>query len=64
MVLVWATAASVRVILSARAAWVTTNDADMAKNVRTSSIMAKKSRVEMDICYGSGVVVLGPAESV
>ena len=32
-----------RVVLSARAAWVVANDVDMAENVRTSSLMAKIS---------------------
>ena len=36
-----------RVILSARAAWVVTNDVDVTENVWTASIMVKKSRVEM-----------------
>ena len=53
-----------RVILSTRAAWVAAKDADVAENVRTASIMAKKSRVERDICCGGSAVVLGPAESV
>ena len=64
MVLVWATTTSVRVILSTRVAWATVNDADVAVNDRTASIMARKSRVEMDICCGGVAVVLGPAESV
>ena len=38
-----------RVILSARAAWAVANDADVAENVRTASMMVKKSRVEMMI---------------
>ena len=41
--------ASVRVILFARAAWAVANDADVAENVQTASIMVKKSRVEMVI---------------
>ena len=53
-----------RVIFSAKAAWAAANDADVAENVRTASIMAKKSRVEMDICFSCGAVVLGPTESV
>ena len=36
-----------RVILSARAAWAVENDADVAKNVRTASMMVKKSREAM-----------------
>ena len=42
-------AALVRVILSARAAWAVANDVDVAENVRTASMMVKKSRVEMVI---------------
>ena len=41
--------ASVRVNLSARATWAVANDADVADNVRTASMMVKKSRVEMVI---------------
>ena len=37
-------AASVRVILSARATWAVTNDANVEENVRTASMMVKKSR--------------------
>ena len=40
-------AASVRVILSARPAWAVANNADVAENVQTASMMVKKSRVEM-----------------
>ena len=40
-------AASVRVILSARAAWVVANDAEVVENVRTAPMMVKKSLVEM-----------------
>ena len=40
-------AASVRVILSARAAWAVANDADVEENVRTESMMVRKSRVEI-----------------
>ena len=43
-----------QVILSARATWAVANDADVEENVRTASMMVKKSRVEM----------LGPATSV
>ena len=55
---------SVRVIFSTRVAWVAAKDADVDENVRTTSIMARKSRVERDICCGGGAVVLGPTESV
>ena len=44
-------AASIRVILSARAAWAVTNDVNVAENARTASMMVKKSRVEMVIDY-------------
>ena len=36
-----------RVIISARAAWAVANDADVVENVRTASMMVKKSREEM-----------------
>ena len=40
-----------RVILSARAAWVVVNDADVAENVRIASMMVKKSLEEMVMDY-------------
>ena len=54
-------AASVRVILSARAAWVVANDADVVENVQTASMMTKKSRVDIEIYCCDGAVVLGLA---
>ena len=57
-------AASVRVNLSTRAAWVAANDADVVENVRTASMMVKKSRVEIVICCGGGAEVLTVASSV
>ena len=54
----------VLVILSARAAWAVTNDADVEENVRTASMMARKSRVEIVICCGGSAEVLGPTTSV
>ena len=57
-------ATSVRVILSARAAWAVSNDADVAENVRTTSMRTKKSRVDIEIYYGGGAVVLGPTTSI
>ena len=42
-------AASVRVILSARASSAVTNDANVVENAQTASMMVKKSRVEMVI---------------
>ena len=52
------------VILLARAAWAATKDAEVMEKVWTASMMAKKSRVDIEICYGGGAVVLGPATSV
>ena len=57
-------AASVRVILFARAAWAVANDADVEENVRTASMMVRKSRLEIVIYCGGGAEVLGPATSV
>ena len=54
-------AASVRVILSARAAWAVANDVVVVENVRTASMMVKKSRVEIVICCEGGVDVLTAA---
>ena len=56
-------AASMRVILSTKATWAVENDADVVENVRTASMMARKSRVEIVIYYGGGAEVLGPATS-
>ena len=53
-----------RVILSARAAWVAAKDAEVTEKVRTASMMARKSRVDIEICCGGGAVVLGPTTSV
>ena len=53
-----------RVILSVKAAWATVKDVEVTEKVRTASIMARKSRVEMVICYGGGSDELGPAKSV
>ena len=50
--------ASMRVILSTRAAWEVANDTDVEDNVRTASMMVRKSRVEILICYGGGAEVL------
>ena len=47
-----------RVILSARAAWVVTKDADVEGNVRTASMMVKNSWVEIVICCEGGAEVL------
>ena len=56
-------AASVRVIFSTGAAWAVTNDADVAENVLTASMRTKKSRVDIEIYWGGGVVVLVPTTS-
>ena len=56
-------AASVRVFLSARATWAVANDASVAENVRTASMMVRKSRVEIVICCGGGAEVLAAAPS-
>ena len=53
-----------RVILSARATWVVANDADVEENVRTASMIVRKSRVEIVIYCGGGADVLGPTASV
>ena len=55
--------ASVRVILSAMAAWAVANDAYMVENVQTTSMMAKKSRADIEICCNGGAVMLGLATS-
>ena len=52
------------VILSAKVVWVVSKDADVAEKVRTASIIARKSRVDMEICCGGGVDVLGPSDAV
>ena len=56
--------ASVRVILSARAAWAVANDAAIVENVRTASMIVRKSRVEIVICCGGGAEVLAAAPFV
>ena len=57
-------AASVQVILLARAAWAVVNDAAIVENVGTASMMVRKSRVEIVICCGGGAEVLVVAPSV
>ena len=56
-------ATSVRVILSARAAWAVANDAAVVENVQTASIMVRKLWVEIVICCGGGAEVLAVAPS-
>ena len=55
---VCATAASVRVILSAKVVWVATNNANVAESVQTASIIARKS---LKICCDGGPDVLSPS---
>ena len=57
-------AASVRDILSARAAWAVTNDVVLVENVRTASMMVKTLRVEIVICCRGGAKVLTTAPFV
>ena len=53
-----------RVILSAKAVWAATKDVDVAEKVRITSIIVRKSRVDMEICCGGGVDVLGPTDAI
>ena len=53
-----------RVILTTKAVWAATKDADVAEKVRTASIIARKSRVDMEICCSGGADVLGPTDDV
>ena len=52
------------VILSAKAVWVVVKDADVVEKVQTASRIARKSRVDMEICCGGGVNVLGLTDAV
>ena len=52
--------ASMRVILSVKAVWAAVKDADVAAKVQTASIIARKSRGDMEICCNGGADVLGP----
>ena len=52
-----------RVILSASAAKEAANDAIVAENVRTASMIVKKSLVERMMYCGGGAEVLDPAIS-
>ena len=57
-------AASVRVILFTRATCPVANDADVEENVRSASMMVRKSRVEIVIYCGGDAEVLGPTTSI
>ena len=54
---------SARAILSAKAAWAVEKDAEVAVKVRTTSMMAKQSRADIEIDCIGGAEVLGPIES-
>ena len=56
--------ALVRVILSTRATWVVANDAAVVENVRTTSMMVRKSRVEIMICCKGGAKMLAATPSI
>ena len=53
-----------RFILSAKAVWAAAKDAEVTEKVHITSMMARKSRVEMVICLGGDAEVLGPPTSV
>ena len=57
-------AASVRVILSTKVVWASAKDVDVAEKVRIASIIARKSRVDIEIYCGGGADVLGPSDAV
>ena len=57
-------AASMPVILAARAAWAVANDKDVVENVRTASMRTRKSQVDIEIYCGGGALVLGPTTYV
>ena len=52
-----------RVILSASVTWEAANDAVVAENVRTASMIVRKSLVERVMYCGGGAEVLGLAIS-
>ena len=39
-------------------------NADVVEKVRTASIIARKSRVDMEICCGGGADILSPTDAV
>ena len=53
-----------RVILSANDVWAAVKDAEVTEKVRTASMMARNSRVDIVICCGGGAEVLGPTTFV
>ena len=52
-----------RVILSVSVVWAAAKDAEVTEKVQTATMMARKSRVDIMICCGGGVEVLGLATS-
>ena len=52
------------VILSARAVWAATKDAEVIEKARTASMMARKSRVGIETYCDGGAVALGPTTYV
>ena len=50
--------------MSARATWSIANDAAVVENMRTASMMVRKSRVEIVICCRGGAEVLAAAPSI
>ena len=51
-----------RAILSAKAIWAVAKDADVIEKRRTTSIIVRKSRGDIEICWSGGADLLGPAE--
>ena len=52
-----------RAILSAKVVWAAAKDAEVAEKVRTASMIARKSRGDIEICCMGGVEVLNPIMS-
>ena len=50
-------------ILYAKVVWEAAKDADMVEKVWTASIIAKKSRGDIEIYWSGGADVLGPTKS-
>ena len=55
--LVYARAVSVRAICSAKDACAVANEAEVDENVRTASMVARKSQGDIGICCGGGGAV-------
>ena len=53
-----------RDIFSTKAAWAAAKDTEVMEKVRTTSIMARKSKEKMVICCRGGDEELGPAKSI